>query len=294
MAMKGDIDPILLFQGVRKEFRSFLPRRRVLALDSLDAAVRPGEIVGLVGPNGSGKTTTFRLAAGLIRPDRGKISVSGAAPGSHAARRRLGYMPEQPGVPESLTPLELLQFVGRIFGKKTKERQKRIEELSDILSLHRFLKRRMGGFSKGMIKRVGIAAALLNEPDLLLLDEPLEGLDPLGSASVKEYLKELAASGTGILVSSHILSDVESLCHTLLIMNEGNLILAGPKEEILSRQGLVEMRFTAEDEEGMKKKVAALITGSGGEVIDAGRPRENLEGVFRRLLDGRQGEQETR
>ncbi len=294
MALNADRDPILFFQGVRKEFRSFLPRRRVLALDSLDLEVRPGEIVGLVGPNGSGKTTAFRLAAGLIRPDRGTVTVAGALPGSRAARRILGYMPEQPGVPETLTPLELLQFVGRIFGMKRDERRRRIEDLSALLSLQGFLKRRMGGFSKGMIKRVGLAAALFNEPGLLLLDEPLEGLDPLGSASVKDYLKDLAAKGGGILISSHILSDVQSLCHTLLIVNEGNPILAGPKEQILSQRGVMEMRFTSPDEKGMKEKVSALIEGAGGEVVDFGRPRENLEGVFRRLLDRESGGRGTR
>jgi len=234
---------------VSKEFTSFFPRRRVRALKDLDLNLGPGDIVGLVGPNGSGKTTTFRLAAGLVGADRGSVSLFGAAPDSLAARSRLGYMPEQPGFPGTHTPCELLHFVGRIFGMDRRVRENRIGELSDLVSLHGFLKRRMSGLSKGMVKRTGLATALINEPELLLLDEPLEGVDPLGSIAIKKHLRDLAGKGAAVLISSHILSDVEELCDFLVILNEGSVILSGPKNEILE-----------------------------------GQPRESLENLFRRLL----------
>jgi len=275
---------VLAFRQVRREFTSFLPRRRVVALEELSLDVRPGEIVGLIGPNGSGKTTAFRLAAGLLRAGAGSITVFGGPPGARAARTRQGYMPEQPGVPENLTPAELLHFVGRVFGMTSAGRAKRIEELSELLSLSGFLKRRMAGFSKGMIKRVGLAAALFNEPELLLLDEPLEGIDPLGSAAIKEHVRSLSRRGCAVLVSSHILSDVEALCTSLLIVNEGKVILHGRKDDILSLRDMMEMRFTAPDGAGIAEKVKELVERCGGEVRYSGRPRETLESLFSRIL----------
>ncbi len=281
----------LRFRGVRKEFRSFLPRRRILALESLDLDVAPGEIVGLVGPNGSGKTTAFRLAAGLLKPDAGSISLFGLSAGSRAARSRQGYMPEQPGVPERLTPAELLHFVGRVAGMGRPERIERIGELSELLSLSPFVDRRMKGFSKGMVKRTGLAAALFNRPGLLLLDEPLEGVDPLGAAAVKKHLARLAAQGCAILISSHILSDVEALCTSLLVVNRGRVLLSGAKDDILSLRDLVEVRFSAPDEEETISRIRALVAQCEGEVVDVGRPREDLEGLFGRLIGSDSGGQ---
>jgi ABC-2 type transport system ATP-binding protein len=193
-------------------------------------------------------------------------------------------MPEQPGVPESLTPAELLHFVGRVVGMKPGDRERRIGELAELLSMGGFLKRRMSGFSKGMVKRVGLAAALFNGPELLLLDEPLEGIDPLGSAAVKDHVRGLARAGCAVLVSSHILSDVEALCTSLLIINEGKVILEGAKDDILSLRNMVELRFTAPDDEKLVKEITELVERCGGEVQSAGRPRENLESLFRRIL----------
>lgn len=279
----GDVTP-LRFEEVRKEFRSVLPRRTVVGLERLSFRLRAGEIVGLVGPNGSGKTTTFRLAAGLLRPSRGTVAVMGLAPGSSRARRLQGYMPEQPGVPDTLTPAELLHFVGRTFGMSRAQRTRRVDELSELLALGGFLRRRMGGFSKGMIKRVGLATALFNEPPLLLLDEPLEGVDPIGAALVKDYLLELARKQSAILISSHILSDVEALCSSLVILNEGRMILSGSKDDILALHDMVVLRFSAPNEEELLEAIEQLIAEREGTVYSTGRPRKNLEDVFKRLL----------
>ena len=281
----------LRFRGVRKEFKNFLPRRRVVALQSLDLVLTPGEIVGLVGPNGSGKTTAFRLAAGLLRPDAGSISIFGLSSGSRAARSRQGYMPEQPGVPERLTPAELLHFVGRVAGMGRRERVERIGALSRLLSLSPFVDRRMAGFSKGMVKRTGLAAALFNKPDLLLLDEPLEGIDPLGAAAVKDHLVALARQGCAILISSHILSDVEALCSSLCVVNRGRVLLSGAKDDVLTLRDLVEVRFSAPDEEEVIDRIRTLVAQCKGAVVDVGRPRENLEGLFGRLIGSDSGEQ---
>lgn len=275
----------LRFESVRKEFRTFFPRRRVLALESLTFEIGPGEITGLVGPNGSGKTTAFRLAAGLVRPDAGAISIFGAPAGSSRARNLLGYMPELPGVPESLTPAELLHFVGRVFGFKPADREKRIGELSELLSLAPFLDRRMTGFSKGMIKRTGLAAAIFHRPPLLLLDEPLEGIDPLGSVAIKDHICDLAAQGAAVLISSHILSDVESLCASFLILDRGRVILSGMSDDILALRDRVEMRFSVPDEKKGLAEIEELIGRLGGEVHSIGHPREDLESLFRRLLE---------
>jgi ABC-2 type transport system ATP-binding protein len=273
------------FDSVRKEFRTFFPRRQVLALESLTFGIEPGEITGLVGPNGSGKTTAFRLAAGLIRPDAGAISIFGAPAGSNRARNLLGYMPELPGVPGSLTPAELLHFVGRVFGFKPADRERRIGELSELLALAPFLDRRMAEFSKGMVKRTGLAAALFHGPQLLLLDEPLEGIDPLGSAAIKDHVRDLAARGTAVLISSHILTDVETLCGSLLILDRGRVVLSGKRDEILSLRDRVEMRFSVPDEKKAIEEIGGLIGRLGGKVHSTGYPREDLESLFRRLLE---------
>ncbi|MFH1999520.1 MAG: ABC transporter ATP-binding protein [Planctomycetota bacterium] len=273
-------------EEVSKAFKTGFMRARVQALDSISFQVGPGSIVGLVGPNGSGKTTIFRIVSGLLKPDRGRVRVMGHEPGAMEVRRKIGYMPEQPGLPGSLTPLEIVEFVGRIFGLTAAQRRSRYAELETLLSLSAFQRQRMRGLSKGQLKRVGLAAAFYNQPALLLLDEPLEGLDPLGAADIKAHLRSLAQQGASILISSHILSDVEALCDHLLIVHEGRILVRGPTEAILSAGQSMEIRFAASSGESLCQEIATLIESRGGRVESAGRARQGLEALFRQIVKG--------
>jgi ABC-type multidrug transport system ATPase subunit len=275
---------LLCFEGVDKSFHSGLSRQPVRALRSLSLTLSAGEALGLVGPNGSGKTTTFRIAAGLLKTDRGKVRVLGEPPGSKRAKQRTGYMPELPGFPGTLTPREILGFIGEIFGVRAVKRRARIEELDKLLALSDYLDRRMGKLSKGMLKRVSLATALFNKPELLLLDEPFEGLDPLGTARMKDHLAGLAGEGTGILVSSHILSDVEALCSRIIVIHEGRVLIEGPIDSILSAREGLQVLFEAPEGDRVLEEVRALIEARGGSVDFAGAAREGLEDLFRRVM----------
>lgn len=284
--MQGAKDQTFLleFEEVVKDFRTPFGGPVVRALDSASWKVRPGQIAGLVGPNGSGKTTAFRVAVGLLKPDRGGVRVLGTEPGSKIARSETGYMPEQPGLPGTLNPSEILDFMGRVFGGNSKERAARSRELERLLSLSDYMKRRMSRLSKGMLKRVGLATALYNRPRLLLLDEPLEGLDPLGSAEIKDHIARLADEGAGVLISSHILSDVEALCSWIIVINEGKVLIQGERDAILAVRDCIEVRFRAPQGSDVLDEVRRIIESRGGEVDFAGHPREGLETLFRKIV----------
>jgi len=284
--MTNRLDPSQLLElaGIVKDFKHLLPGRSVRALDGISFGIRPEQIVGLVGPNGSGKTTAFRIAAGLLRQSKGSVRVMNKEPGSMAARRIMGYMPEQTGLPGTLTPREILRFIGRIFDLAPFEAKARIQDLEKLLNLDAFMDRRLSRLSKGMLKRVGLATALLNRPVLLLLDEPIEGLDPLGAAELKQHLKAIAREGTGILISSHILSDVEAICNRIIILHKGRVILEGDRDAILSAKDRMEIRFHAPDGENLLEEFAERIKTCGGSVDFAGHPRQELETLFKKLV----------
>jgi ABC-type multidrug transport system ATPase subunit len=275
---------LLEFNAVAKTFRTAPFKPGLRALDGVSFTVEAGRIVGLVGPNGSGKTTAFRIAAGLLNPNQGSVAVLGAAPGTDRSRTRTGYMPEQPGLPANLTPREILHFIGRVFGMDAAARADRIRELTDLLDLADYLDRKMGKLSKGMSKRAGLATALFNRPKLLLLDEPLEGLDPIGSSDVKGHLEAMAREGTGILISSHILTDVEAICGRIVILHEGRVMVQGDREAILAARDRMEIRFQAPGDGELLDDIRRTIEARGGTVEFAGHPREELETLFRKLV----------
>lgn len=220
-------------QGLQKTFG------RVQALDGLDLTVQPNMVFGFLGPNGAGKTTTIRILAGLARPTEGRAWVLGkdAVTAHHEIAGRIGYLPEEPNFYPWMTAYELLDHVGRIFSLMAKERRVRIDELLDLVDLSQASNRRIGGFSRGMRQRLGLAQALVNQPEVLLLDEPVSGLDPVGRKETLELIETLGGQCT-VFMSTHILTDVERVCDTVGVIHHGQLVVGAPKEELIREYAL--------------------------------------------------------
>ena len=211
----------LVLDDVRKTFRDFWGRPTVEAVKGLSFAVGPGEVFGLLGPNGSGKSTTIRMLLGLLRRDGGDIRVFGEPPESRRAHAAIGYLPELTHLHPFLTPRETLRYYGRLFGLGGRTLRDRVEDLLRLAGVAHVADRRVGTFSKGMTRRVGLAQALLNAPRLLVLDEPTSGLDPIGTREVKDLILALKSRGIAVLMSSHLLPDVQDCCDRILILDRG-------------------------------------------------------------------------
>jgi ABC-2 type transport system ATP-binding protein len=208
----------------------------VRALDGLDMTVEEGTIYGFLGPNGAGKTTTLRILAGLARPTSGRASVAGVdlAADGRALAGRIGYLPEEPAFYPWMTPREFLDYLGRLHGLSAADRAGQIRELLDLVHLAEAAKRRIGGFSRGMRQRLGLAAALVHKPDVLLLDEPVSALDPAGRKEMLETIEDLRGRCT-VLMSSHILADVERVCNVVGIIAKGRMIVQSRREALMER-----------------------------------------------------------
>jgi len=211
---------------------------QVLALDGLTLTVEPGTVFGFLGPNGAGKTTTMRLLTGLAHPSGGRAWVAGQELGRNGrVAARIGYLPEEPAFYPWMTPAELLDHVGRLFGLPGPRRRAQSQELLELVGLSSVHKRRISGFSRGMRQRLGLAQCLVNQPDVLLLDEPVSALDPAGRKEVLELIGQLGSRCT-VFMSTHILQDVERVCDTVAIINQGRLVVEAPQAELLARYTL--------------------------------------------------------
>jgi ABC-2 type transport system ATP-binding protein len=215
----------------------------VTAVDGLSFAVAPGEVFGFLGRNGAGKTTTIKVALDLVKPTRGEVRLFGEDWRQPELRRRVGYLPEFPVRYPYLTPRRYVRFAARLFGLSRAEAGRRADELIAQVELEDAADRAMGGFSKGMLQRVGLAQALVNEPDLLFLDEPTAGLDPLGHRLVKDLVRDYAARGKAVVVSSHILAEIEAQCSRVAIIEEGRLVAEGQLAELLKPTNVVEVEL---------------------------------------------------
>ncbi|MGH2688418.1 MAG: ABC transporter ATP-binding protein [Actinomycetota bacterium] len=216
--------------GLVKVFRS--PGTRVLALDDVSLEIAPGEIFGLLGPNGAGKTTFIKCLLGLLRPDAGSVTLMGRPASDPEARRRVGFVPEVPGLPPYLSAEELMDFHGRLLGLPARERRSQTARLLDEASLTR-APPRIRAFSKGMVRRLALAQGLLGEPRFVALDEPTADLDPIGRRDVREQLLALRDRGVAALLNSHLLSEVERVCDRVAIMHKGRLLAVGAMEDLV-------------------------------------------------------------
>jgi len=224
---------VLELEGVSKSYRTHLSLRKYWILRDLSLAVRDGEIFGFIGPNGAGKTTTIKLALGLLHPDAGAIRLFGLDASRREARRQVGFLPENPYFYDYLTGSEFLDFHARLFGIRSPERRRRVADLLERVGLGNRGDRQLRHYSKGMLQRIGLAQALVNDPRLVILDEPMSGLDPIGRREVRDLILELKASGRTIFFSTHILSDTEMICDRVGMLVRGSLKAVGTVEDLL-------------------------------------------------------------
>ena len=220
-------------ENLTKVYRTPFTQRKIPALKDLNLSVEEGEIFGFLGPNGAGKTTAIKILTGLLQPTSGSVRIFQEEIGNLSSRERIGFLPEQPTFYHHLTGTELLDFTGRLFRMKRREREKRSEDLIRLVGLRGAERKALSQYSRGMLQRIGLAQALMNDPDLLILDEPLGGLDPLGRKDLRDIILNLKKRGKTVFFSSHILPDVELICDRVGILMEGKLWKKGPLEDLL-------------------------------------------------------------
>ncbi len=229
----------LSVQNLVKQYGWFFSRRKVVAVDHLSLDVEEKQIFGFLGPNGAGKTTTIKILLGLVIPDSGNASIFETAVTDKAIKSRVGFLPDSPCFYNHLTGREFIAFCGKLMHLDRMERYRRADELLVKVGLEEAGDQKIEGYSRGMLQRLGIAQALINNPDLVILDEPVNGLDPLGRREVKQILIDLQSEGKTIFFSSHILADVQEMCQNIAILNHGRVLIKGAVEDILQAKGQV-------------------------------------------------------
>ena len=284
-------EPVVEATGLTKTFTDFWMRAKARAVDGIDFEIRRHEIFGLLGPNGSGKSTTIKMILGLLHKSSGRLSVFGREPSDVAIKARIGYLPEESYLYRYLDARETLDYYGRIFGLDRRTRLRRIDELLDMVGLAQVQRRSVGEFSKGMSRRLGLAQALINDPELLILDEPTSGLDPIGTRQVKDLLQELGRRGTTILLSSHLLADVEDVCDRMVILYGGKIHAEGATNDLLA-DGDRTVINTVSLDDATVHDVEMALQKRGVAIDSVQRPRQRLEDLFMGIVEKAQAEAE--
>lgn len=274
---QGDV--VIETRNLSKVYRDFWGRSKKAALKPLDLEIRRGEIFGLLGPNGSGKTTTLKLLLGLIFPTSGEARVFGQPATDVAKNERIGYLPEESYLYKFLDAEETLDFYGRLFGLPPEERARRSAALIEMVGLTRDRKRQLREYSKGMTRRIGVAQALINDPELVLLDEPTSGLDPIGTREMKDLIIDLKNRGKTVIMCSHLLADVEDVCDRIAVLHQGELKELGRVEDLLTVTGVTQFRARGLSPEACEE-VRQVLARHGGSEIEVGHPTTTLEDLF--------------
>jgi len=276
--------PAVEILNLRKVFRDFWQRPTVTALNGITMDVKEGEVFGLLGPNGSGKSTTIKILLGLLHPSSGTVKILGREPTDVAAKKEIGYLPEESYLYQYLTPAETLDFYARLFGIDRHTRGERSKQLLEMVGLSHAAHRPVGGFSKGMSRRIGIAQALINDPRLVFLDEPTPGLDPIGCRQVKDLIRTLAGRGKTIVLSSHLLADVEDVCDRIAILYNGEIRAHGRVRELLETSEHLSLTIPVLPPDRLAAVLKSLRALLGSEP-EVGRPSMNLEQFFLKVVE---------
>lgn len=271
--------PAVRIKSLNKIFPVPFRRERVHAVKNLDLEVARGQVYGLLGPNGSGKSTTLKILLGLVSPTSGSAEIFGIDSRNFESKEKVGFLPENPYFYKFLTAEETLSFYGKLCGMGGRRLRERIGELLDLVGLVYARHRRVGGFSKGMLQRIGLAQALIQSPEMVVLDEPTAGVDPAGSRQIRDLILDLKKRGITVLLTSHLLEQVQEVCDRVGILSRGKLVREGALDDLISIQNQTEFVLENVSQE-MREKVRALLEESGAQIVDVRNPQRTLERVF--------------
>lgn len=276
--------PVVLTKGLTKVFKDFWMRSRVRAVEDLDLEIHDGEVFGLLGPNGSGKSTTIKILLGLLHKTSGFVSVFGKPPSDVSVKERIGVLPEESYLYPFLNARETLDYYGKLFELDHRARKRRIDELLDMVGLTAVAHRQIREYSKGMQRRIGLAQALINDPEFLMLDEPTTGLDPIGARQVKDLIIELGRRGKTVLLSSHQLSDVEDCVDRMVILYGGRKRAEGTCDELLTAQTRMSIETDVLDDETVTE-IERVLGRHGASIRRVAKPRQRLEELFMSIVE---------
>lgn len=276
-------DVVIETRNLTKVYRDFWGRQKVQALKALDLEVRQGEVFGLLGPNGSGKSTTIKLLLGLLFPTRGRALVFGEDASEVEKNERIGYLPEESYLYKFLNAEETLDFYGRLFNMPASARKQRVADLIKTVGLEGAKRRQLKEYSKGMTRRIGLAQALINDPELVLLDEPTSGLDPIGTRAMKDLIIELKGRGKTVVMCSHLLADVQDVCDRIAILHQGELKELGRVDSLLRVQDVTQIRAKGLSKEA-EAEIKSVIERHEAKLLSMDNPTSTLEELFLRIV----------
>jgi ABC-2 type transport system ATP-binding protein len=282
--------PAIKIQGLTKDFSVGMRGVKLRAVDGLDLQVGDNEIFGLLGPNGCGKSTTIKVILGLLEASAGKCEIYGKPSHTVDARRSVGFLPEAPYFHRYLSGRELVRFYARVCGMPRANIKEQVDSVIELVGMTEAAHRRVGTYSKGMLQRIGLAQALVHDPQLVILDEPTAGVDPLGSAAIAEIIRELKRRGKTILLSSHLLAQIEGLCDRVAILHRGKLVREGRVDDLVETEdaeSLVVEGLTAEGRAAVEKTIAE----QGGRLTRIEKPRLSLDALFLHEVKEREAKQ---
>lgn len=273
-------------RNLTKIFPIPFKRERVVAVRDLSLQVESGQVYGLLGPNGSGKSTTMKIVLGLVSPTAGSTHIFGRDSSLVESREDVGFLPENPYFYKFLTGEETIRFYGKICGLRGRKLKERTDELLNLVSLEDARDRRLGGYSKGMLQRIGLAQALIQDPRLLVLDEPTAGVDPAGSREIRDLILDFKSRGITVLLCSHLLGQVQEICDRIGILHQGSLVREGRLEDLISIENQTELIIENATPE-LLSQIASLTTKSGARVIEQRKPQTTLERFFLEVTSNR-------
>lgn len=276
--------PAVEIRNLVKEFKTSFRRKPLRAVDDVSIRIMPGEVYGLIGPNGSGKSTTMKALLGLVAPSSGQCSIYGRDSLQVDSRDEVGFLPENPYFYKHLSGAETLRFYGKLCGLGGRKLEDRVGELLALVDLEGARDRRLGGYSKGMLQRIGLAQALVQEPRLVILDEPTAGVDPLGSRQIRDLILKLRERGITVFLCSHLLEQVQEVCDRVGIIFRGKMVREGKLEDLIAIEDQSEIVLRDASPELLEKIKALVESTPGASVVKTGKPRTTLERLFLREI----------
>jgi ABC-2 type transport system ATP-binding protein len=278
----SEITPAVEIRHLVKDFKTSFKRQPLRAVDDVSIRIMPGEVYGLIGPNGSGKSTTMKALLGLVAPTLGQCAIFGKDSLKVDSRNEVGFLPENPYFYKHLSGKETLEFYGKLCGIRGSALKDRVAELLELVDLTDASHRRIGGYSKGMLQRIGLAQALIQQPRLVILDEPTAGVDPIGSREIRDLIFKLREQGITVFLCSHLLEQVQEVCDHVGIIFRGKMVKEGKLEDLIAIEDQTELVLKDADPALIAEIEALVARDAKAELISSGRPRTTLERLFLR------------